>query len=168
MSSRLFVCPPSQLAIENNADRTPDDYKSDDICLSALEVLSLELHARRMLQSRGKDGKELPYRQCVADIVSLLARVDAKKTRIVNISFDTRHAGYIVSDDDFLDCLRNSRKGLEELVIRNHFPSLKSIDIVVVGVSKATVPIWQDHLNSCFPLLAERGLLRVKEHIPTY
>ncbi len=136
-------------------------------------MLSVELHARRTLVGRGKDRKGLPYRQCVADIVTLLACLDAKKTRIVNISFDTRHTSHIISDDDFLDCLRNARKGLEDLVAGKHFPSLQAINVVIIrdgdSESEATVPVWQDHFNSCFPLLADRGLLHVtgKQYIWT-
>ncbi len=173
MSSLPSVRSLPQFTITTNADQTPDDYKSEDICLSALEVLSLELHARNTLTVRGRDGKELPYRQCVADIVTLLARLDAKKTRIINISFDTRHTSHIISDDDFLDCLRNARKGIEDLVAGKHFPSLQAINVVIIrdGDSEleATVPIWRDRFNSCFPLLADRGLLHItgKKYIVT-
>ncbi|KAM5537935.1 hypothetical protein V8D89_008411 [Ganoderma adspersum] len=143
------------------------DYKSEDFQLSALEVLSLEVHTHYSLRFVGKDGKEVPFSQCLSDITPFLSRVNAKKTRVLNLTFEIDPRDCSMTHDEFVDYLRSDvRKGLEDLVTGDHFPALQAINITFVGAHKALVPMWQGRFESCFPLLAKRRLLHVKEHIP--
>ena len=70
-----------------------------------------------------------------------------------------------MSDDEFLDCLHNVRTPLENLVVGGHFPSLRTINVVIVSAGQALVPKWQDQFELCFSSLAKMQLLHVKEHV---
>ena len=141
-----------------------DDDKSESIHLGALEELSMEVYAEHWFHRAGNELKDMPYSQAISDMVSFLLRLDAKKLRILNISFQIDTFSFSISEDDFLDCLRAIQGRFEDLVLKKHFPSLQAINIDV-GANGVDVPIWQDHWDSCFPLLARKQLLHVKESI---
>lgn len=128
-------------------------------------MLGLEVYTHRRFKFLGKNGKGVPYSQRISDMVSFLSRLDAKRTRILNLTFSINSVDCSVSDDEFLDCLRDVRTPLENLVVDGHFPSLRAINVVVVGAGQALVPKWQDQFDSCFPSLAEMQLLHVKEYV---
>ena len=142
-----------------------DDDKFESIHLGALEALSMKVHAEHWLHHAGNELKDIPYSQAISDMVSFLLRLDAKKLHVLNISFEVDTYSFSMSEDDFLDCLRAVQGRIEDLVVKNHFPSLQAINIDV-GADGVTAPIWQDRLGSCFPLLAKRQLLHVKENVP--
>ncbi|KAM5537838.1 hypothetical protein V8D89_008480 [Ganoderma adspersum] len=138
-------------------------YNSSNFDLGTLQVLNLEVYCSRSYMIRGEDREIVPYSQFLSDMVSILLRLDANKMRILNLSFDIKEIASS-GDDEFLNNLREIRQGLEDIVVGDRFPSLQVIN-VDVGAGESAVPVWQDRFDSCFPLLAKRQLLHVKEHI---
>ena len=132
--------------------------------MSALETLQIDLHSKRR-RDEGDPGY-VSYKQGLANTTTFLRRLEAKRVRALVLMFDIEEVSK--SETDFLAYLRDIRSELEDIVLKGHFPLLRSI-VVDVGTTGEAIPMWTARMEACFPLIMQRGLLRVMEHIlPLY
>ena len=104
----------------------------------------------------------VPYRQGVINVTTFLRRLDARQIHSLTLIFDVNEIAK--SESDFLTYLKDIRNEFEDIVLKGHFPSLHTI-MVDVGATKDAIPIWASRFGECFPMITQRNMLRVIEHI---